>query len=97
MELAYDQNIVYKTDGVSLHICEMSNLLKQDVIDEYGRLFAAAPELLKRLIELNEALDDYWNSGNKPDILVRHICMRQKLCLQTIDKATKGNLITPIN
>jgi hypothetical protein len=53
-----------------------------------AQLIAAAPELLQMLIELNQAIDDYWNSETKPDILVRHINMKQKQSLKLINKAT---------
>lgn len=52
-----------------------------------AKLIAAAPELLQELIELNVALDDYWNSYPKSDRLLDIVCKKQKLSLLAINKA----------
>lgn len=52
-----------------------------------AHLIAAAPELLQELIELNVALDDYWNSYQKSDRLLDIVCKKQKLSLLAINKA----------
>lgn len=65
-----------------------SFLQDKDVIKANAKLIASAPELLKSLIELNQAIDDYWNSETKPDILIRHINMKQQQVKQLTNKLT---------
>jgi len=53
-----------------------------------GKLIAAAPELLSCLENLNQAIDNYWNSKTKPDSLVKLINKHQQISASAIAKAT---------
>lgn len=55
-----------------------------------AKLIAAAPDMYEALFNLNQAIDDYWNSDTKPDILVRHINMKQKMAEAALTKAQGG-------
>lgn len=54
-----------------------------------AQLIAAAPELLQVLINLNKAIDNYWNAGSKiKDQKVKDIEKLQKESFEIIIKAT---------
>lgn len=52
-----------------------------------AHLIAAAPDLLEALVDLNTALDNYWNSSTKPDSLVKAITRQQQKSLSVLKKA----------
>jgi hypothetical protein len=71
-------------------ICDIERLnpnTNKDILRADAYLIAAAPDLLKSLVDLNTALDNYWNSTTKPDSLVKAITRQQQKSLQAIQKA----------
>lgn len=85
-DIDFSHEIVSETGGT------IAAVYREKDSEAKSVLIAAARELLQMLIELNTAIDDYWNSDTKPDILVRHICMKQKQAKAAISKATKTTL-----